>query len=211
MVSDPTSRHLVGRARTRGSEVRPYAGFLGSASPRLWGARLLIHVLSFYRSHMASELPRQGRLIAVPRLAAAQWPWALSCGHVGLQFLFPSSMTHSRCWGLQGPCDSIPLVSVTFQALVRTVARGVAQSAPVPTPRLCPALSPPRGLSPSPAAFWRGRLGVPSMSWWEDLTQLFPQFWQGAESLPLLWRLGDPRQAFLRMEPTPPPVVLPAM
>lgn len=127
-------------------------------SPCLWGARRLIHFSSFYRNHMADDLPGQGRPIAMPWLAAL-WPWALSCGHTGLQFLSSPSMTHSRCWGLQGPCDSIPLVSVTFQGLVRTVARGVAQSAPVPTPQLYPVLSPPRELPPSPAAFWHRMLG----------------------------------------------------
>lgn len=68
--------------------------------PYLWGTTHLTYFSSFYQNHLANELLGQGEPVATVWVPAALslvlWP------QIGLQFLSPPSMTHSRCWGLLG-------------------------------------------------------------------------------------------------------------
>lgn len=83
-----------------------------------------------------------------------------------------------------------PPVGVNFLALVWIVAGGVAQSAPVPTPGLCPILSLPTRTAVQSSNFLALIVGSPFISWQKAPTQLFAQPQQDSEFFLLLRRVG---------------------
>lgn len=108
MMSDTTSRHLVGCGEdTRGPAVHPCPRLPGSTFPRLWATRLHIHIFHFsvgvtlqvsVRRRWAVSCPMGSRCPAA--IGPVLWPrWPL--------VLVPSFHDSQHILGTREPCDSI--------------------------------------------------------------------------------------------------------